>query len=124
MSEATGMEDRPMAPPGFQTAGTVHKSTTTTPGSLRNASGGQPPIPKEPAPAPVNTPISSSSETASKEPPVPPAKIKPINRPIASKNAIVYNAVQVSPLFGIGVGWADGVLETKSCTWSYQECGY
>jgi len=83
-----------MAPPqGFQAASILPRpSTTGSSGSHRNASGGQPPIPRDTVPT-VEAANSADNNT---EAPAVPAKIKPINRPVASKNAIVYNAVQVS----------------------------
>ncbi|ORY24194.1 restriction endonuclease type II-like protein [Naematelia encephala] len=79
-----------MPPPAFQSASSVLK----TPGnSLRNASGGQPPLPPPPFTPPTLS-TSNTSNTSEPAGPVTPVRAKPINRPAASKNAIVYNAVQ------------------------------
>lgn len=81
-----------MAPPnGFQPASSLlNKATTTSTsnGTLRNASGGLPPIPKD------DHPLQPAAENKDEATPVPTVKSKPINRPATSKNAIVYNAVQ------------------------------
>ncbi|WWD21189.1 hypothetical protein CI109_105673 [Kwoniella shandongensis] len=94
----------PMPPPqpspaGFQSASSFLKTngagqpTSTTSGSLRNASGGLPPIPKEsPAPSPAG--IEANTATASAGQPQVAGSSKPINRPAASKNSIIYSAVQ------------------------------
>jgi hypothetical protein len=77
--------------------------------SLRNAAGGQPSIPR---PKPVNVPGASTNDASSidsiiggsedaevenkqKENAVA-GPSKPVQRPVTRKNAIVYNAVQVS----------------------------
>ncbi|WVQ81347.1 hypothetical protein IAT38_003470 [Cryptococcus sp. DSM 104549] len=96
-------------PSGFQPASSLLQSTGrstpagpssssgSTAGSMRNASGGLPPLPP-PGPAPeastsssaggaAATGSSSTSSTAA-------APAKPINRPAASKNSIVYSSVQ------------------------------
>jgi hypothetical protein len=95
-----------MAPPGFQKASEVFKaSNPPVGGSMRNASGGLPPIPKPVEPSP--TASAAVLETADRgaanggaldpavDPAAPVKPVKPINRPATSKNAIVYNAVQV-----------------------------
>lgn len=88
-SEAT------MAPPGFQTASEIYKASNT-PGSMRNASGGLPPIPKPPsADVPEVIEGGPASAVAEGDAGQPAKPVKPINRPATSKNAIVYNAVQV-----------------------------
>jgi DNA excision repair protein ERCC-1 len=82
-----------MLPPnGFQPASAILKasSANSSTGTLRNASGGLPPIPKN-RPAVEQTKEKAEEATSASV-----AKAKPINRPVASKNAIVYNAVQVS----------------------------
>ncbi|OCF40583.1 DNA excision repair protein ERCC-1 [Kwoniella heveanensis CBS 569] len=61
---------------------------TVAGGSMRNASGGLPPIPKE-SPAPAAPPASGAGASAQAGP-----SSRPINRPAASKNSIVYSAVQ------------------------------
>ncbi|KAK8844150.1 hypothetical protein IAR55_006944 [Kwoniella newhampshirensis] len=94
---AEGSASTPTMPPppptGFQTASTFLKTngaqTTSTTASFRNASGGQPPIPEESsslAPTPAPEPGSNPQPQAGPS--------KPINRPAASKNSIIYSAVQ------------------------------
>ncbi|WVR08906.1 hypothetical protein IAU60_005965 [Kwoniella sp. DSM 27419] len=59
----------------------VRQSSSTTTGSMRNAAGGAPPaFDASPAPAP---PLAAQAGPS-----------RPINRPAASKNSIVYSAVQ------------------------------
>ena len=95
-----------MAPPGFQKASEMYKaSNPPVVGSLRDASGGLPSIPKSVNSASSNLIVSSTSTEGDKGNDAPgdaatqtggPVKpVKPINRPATSKNAIVYNAVQV-----------------------------
>lgn len=71
---------------------------------MRNASGGLPPI-SRPADSDLTSngisstsAVGGSSDAAVTEPVKP---VKPINRPATSKNAIVYNAVQVSYTYSI-----------------------
>lgn len=94
-----------MGPPVFQTASSVLRSTaaqtssaaSASTGSLRNASGGQPPLSvSTSAPSPSTVGSSSTAaaglgDTSSNAPQI----SRPINRPAASKNSIIYNAVQV-----------------------------
>ena len=104
-TEMVGSSTAGMPPPGFQKASDVLKaspSVTSLPGpsSNRNASNGDP----SPAPGGRASPNSSpaSKATVDGESSTPSAPVeavnKPINRPATSKNAIVYNAVQVSYL--------------------------
>lgn len=94
-----------MAPPVFQTASSVLRSTaaqaspaaSASARSLRDASGGQPSLSTSTS-APSSSAVGSSSNTAvgtggtlintSQT-------SRPINRPAASKSSIIYNAVQV-----------------------------
>jgi hypothetical protein len=98
--------------PGFQRASELarpaHTPPTASGGSMRNASGGLPPIPKAiPRPGSVDDTSGNGSAGDSSEQSKEPGQLgslgageppaKPVNRPAASKNAIVYSAVQVSP---------------------------
>ncbi|OCF56284.1 DNA excision repair protein ERCC-1 [Kwoniella mangroviensis CBS 10435] len=98
-----------MPPPpaaGFQSASSLLKtqntnSPSTSSGSLRNASGGQPPIPiPEPdLPGPSSAPINGNGTTAQAQ--AGPSTSRPINRPAAGKNSIIYNSVQKrNPVLG------------------------
>lgn len=81
-----------LPPTGFQPASSILKASPgPAAGSLRNASGGQDVVPKDDVLAPKPDGASSEGTPAVVVP------SKPINRPATSKNAIVYNAVQVSP---------------------------
>lgn len=97
-----------MGPPVFQTASSVLKSVaaqaspaaSTSTMSLRNASGGQPSLSTSTS-APSPSTVGSSSNTAAGTggPSINSSQTsRPINRPAASKNSIIYNAVQVIPI--------------------------
>ena len=111
-----------MAPPGFQTASEVYKASNTS-GSMRNASGGLPPIPKPPsADVPEVVEGGPTSAVAEGDAGQPAKPVKPINRPATSKNAIVYNAVQVC----LGSGCNARIklmIAPESSVAEYQECG-
>jgi len=77
-----------LPPQGFQKA-----STLPRPGNSRDASGGLPPVPKFPSPE-------KTVPTEVEQPEKVDTLVKPVNRPVTSKNAIVYNAVQVSGKLG------------------------
>lgn len=105
-SSSNGGSIKPsMGPPVFQTASSILRSTagqtssaaSASTGSLRNALGGQPSL-SVPTSAPSPSTVGSSSTAAaglgdasSNAPQI----SRPINRPAASKNSIIYNAVQV-----------------------------
>lgn len=105
-SSSNGGSTKPsMGPPVFQTASSVLRSTAAqtssaanaSTGSLRNASGGQPPL-SVPTSAHSPSTVGSSSTAAGGLGDIPsnaPQISRPINRPAASKNSIIYNAVQV-----------------------------
>lgn len=84
---------------GFQSASAILRSThVPSLNSNRNASGNIPPPPKK-APPPASAeggPLTNGGETSGSTAPV--ATTKPVNRPAASKNAIVYSVLQVSDL--------------------------
>ena len=84
------MEDSSTRPPvpGFQPASTLPRPThLPSAASHRNASNALPPVP-QPSTAPV-----AEAEAPKHVPVAGPSK--PVQRPTARKNAIVYNAVQV-----------------------------
>ena len=110
-----------MAPPGFQTASEVYKASNTS-GSMRNASGGLPPIPK-PTSADIPEVIGGGESAIAEGDGGQPAKpVKPINRPATSKNAIVYNAVQVCLGSGCNAR-IKLIIAPESSVAEYQECG-
>lgn len=94
-----------MGPPVFQTASSVLRSTAAqtgsaagaSTGSLRNASGGQPSLSvSTPAPNPSTVGSSSTAAAGLGDTSTNASQIsRPINRPAATKNSIIYNAVQV-----------------------------
>lgn len=99
-----------MGPPVFQTASSVLRSTAAqtgsaagaSTGSLRNASGGQPSLSvSTPAPNPSTVGLSSTAAAGLGDTSTNASQIsRPINRPAASKNSIIYNAVQVIHING------------------------
>ncbi|GMK57109.1 hypothetical protein CspeluHIS016_0309490 [Cutaneotrichosporon spelunceum] len=77
--------------PGFLSASSLHRSShVPSLSSNRNASGNLPPIPKQSQTAPAAG--GGKGADASVTPSSAPAK--PVNRPAASKNAIVYSVLQ------------------------------
>ncbi|WWC98153.1 hypothetical protein V866_005044 [Kwoniella sp. B9012] len=105
MSDPTSsMPPPPVA--GFQSASSLLKtqntsSPSTSSGSLRNASGGQPPIPipVPDLPGPSSAITNGNGTTAQAQ--SGPSTSRPINRPAAGKNSIIYNSVQKrNPVLG------------------------
>ncbi|EAL20034.1 hypothetical protein CNBF3600 [Cryptococcus deneoformans B-3501A] len=113
-----------MGPPVFQTASSVLKSTaaqaspaaSTSTMSLRNASGGQPSLSTSIS-APSSSTVGSSSNTAAGTggPSTNSSQTsRPINRPAASKNSIIYNARRnpvLSAIRNVGIEVGDIVAD-------------
>ncbi|WWC91020.1 uncharacterized protein L201_005960 [Kwoniella dendrophila CBS 6074] len=132
MSESNEASPGTMPPPppttGFQSASSLLKSQNQPPqvnspsskhvasgSSLRNASGGQPPIPSLPGPSSIanngSNPTTNTNVSGQTGP-----STRPINRPAASKNSIIYNSVQRrNPVLGsiknVGVEIGDIVAD-------------
>ncbi|KGB75843.2 DNA excision repair protein ERCC-1 [Cryptococcus deuterogattii R265] len=115
-----------MGPPVFQTASSVLRSTAAqtgsaagaSTGSLRNASGGQPSLSvSTPAPNPSTVGSSSTAAAGLGDTSTNASQIsRPINRPAASKNSIIYNAVQrrnpvLSAIRNVGIEVGDIVAD-------------
>ncbi|WVW79555.1 hypothetical protein I302_101524 [Kwoniella bestiolae CBS 10118] len=99
MSDPTSSSSMPPPPiSGFQSASSLLKTQnpSASTGSLRNASGGQSPIPPVPdLPGPSVPSNGNASAQAG------PSTTRPINRPAAGKNSIIYNSVQKrNPVLG------------------------
>ncbi|ADV23141.1 mating-type switching protein swi10, putative [Cryptococcus gattii WM276] len=124
-SSSNGGSIKPsMGPPVFQTASSILRSTagqtssaaSASTGSLRNASGGQPSF-SVPTSAPSPSTVGSSSTAAaglgdasSNAPQI----SRPINRPAASKNSIIYNARRnpvLSAIRNVGIEVGDIVAD-------------
>ncbi|KIR52661.1 DNA excision repair protein ERCC-1 [Cryptococcus gattii Ru294] len=124
-SSSNGGSIKPsMGPPVFQTASSILRSTagqtssaaSASTGSLRNASGGQPSL-SVPTSAPSPSTVGSSSTAAaglgdasSNAPQI----SRPINRPAASKNSIIYNARRnpvLSAIRNVGIEVGDIVAD-------------
>ncbi|WRT69257.1 uncharacterized protein IL334_006241 [Kwoniella shivajii] len=108
-SSSTSSMPPPALSSGFQSASSILKnqSTTSSGGSLRNASSssnGQPPtVPELPGPTPIPSSGPSPEKTQSNTGTTPSSisnlnqagpSNRPINRPAASKNSVIYNSVQ------------------------------
>ncbi|WWC63816.1 uncharacterized protein I303_106421 [Kwoniella dejecticola CBS 10117] len=130
MSEDNETAMMPPPPTGFQSASSYLKTQNTdipskhapSTSSLRNASGGQPPIPNLPGPSsekPSNgnsTTVPSTSISGNAQAGPSSGSSRPINRPAASKNSIIYSSVQRrNPVLGsirnVGVEIGDIVAD-------------
>jgi hypothetical protein len=101
--------------PGFQAASTLPRPThIPSASSHRNATNTLPPVPQ----TPTVQPEVSKEDTSVAGP------SKPVQRPTARKNAIVYNAVQVSPRYSCDLSWRPQTdcLATESSPTGRQEC--
>ncbi|WWC72887.1 uncharacterized protein I206_106851 [Kwoniella pini CBS 10737] len=125
MSEHNEISSKPPPSIGFQSASSLLKTqninspSTHAPStsSLRNASGGQAPIPDLPGPSNIaNSPSTPTRDTANAQAGPSSSSSRPINRPAASKNSIIYSSVQRrNPVLGsirnVGVEIGDIVAD-------------